>query len=156
MIRDSSSKRWSDGMTSTNRTVLLNHYVSLEANYTRQYLLTIESPTPVSGANWYDQGTNATFSVNSTVQPMSGVLGLFGGRLEFQGWYDHDQLFTTAGTGTIQMDVSHSIQARWYDNYSIPGGLVISALILLCYAIMSHNRRYRGLKTKRRAIRKHS
>ena len=147
---------WSDGMTSTNRTVLLNHYVSLEANYTRQYLLTIESPTPVSGPNWYDQGTNATFSVNSTVQPMGGLLGLLGGRLEFQGWYDHDQLITTTGTGTIQMDASHSIQARWYDNYSIPAGLVISALILLCYAIVSHNRRHRGLKTKRRAIRKHS
>ena len=146
---------WSDGMTSANRTVLLNQYVSLEANYTRQYLLMIESPTPVSGGDWYDQGTNATFSVNSTLQPMAGLLGLLGGRLEFQGWYDHDQLITTAGTGTIQMNASHSIQARWYDNYSIPAGLVISALILLCYAIVSHNRRHRGL-TKRRATRKHS
>lgn len=149
---------WSDGVTSENRTILLNHYVSLEANYTRQYLLTIESPAPVSGFGWYDQGANATFSVNSTVQPMVGVLGFLGGRLEFQGWYDHNQLISTTGTGSIQMNASHSIQARWYANYAIPAALVISTLILLSYAIVSYTykRSQRRLKTKRRSRRTHS
>ena len=145
---------WSDGVPYANRTVLLNHYVSLEANYTHQYFLTIESPVPVSGIGWYDQGTNATFSVNSTIQPMGGVLGLLGGRMEFQGWYDHDQLITTAETSSIQMNAPHSIKARWYANYAVPASLVISALILLSYAIVSYNRRPRRLQTKRKARRK--
>jgi hypothetical protein len=145
---------WSDGVPYANRTILLNHYVSLKANYTHQYFLMIEGPAPVSGIGWYDQGTNATFSVNSKMEPMVGVLGLFGGRIEFQGWYDHDQLITTAETSSIQMNTSHSIQARWHANYTIPVALVISALILLSYAIVSYNRRPRRLKTTRRARRK--
>lgn len=147
---------WSDGVTSANRTVLLNRGVSLEANYTTQYFLTIESSVPVSGFGWYDQGSNATFSVSSTVQGMDGLQGLLGARWEFRGWYDHDQLITKAGTGSIQMNSSHFIQARWYANYSIPAGLVISALILLSYAIVSRSRRTSELKTRRRTRRKHS
>ena len=145
---------WSDGETSANRTVLLDHDVNLEANYTQQYLLTINSPAAVSGDGWYDKGTNATFSVNSTMQPMVGVLGYLGGRLEFQGWYDNDQLMTVSETGSILMNASHSIQARWYGDYAVPVGLIISTLILLSYAIVSLKRKHQ-LKLERRARRKH-
>jgi len=147
---------WSDGVTFPNRTVLLNHYLNLEAIYTRQYYLTIDSSTPVSGSGWYDQGTNATFAVLARMQPMIGILGLLGGRLEFQGWYDSGQLITTVGNGSIQMNSSHSIQARWYANYTIPAALVISALILLGYAMVSYMRKPRRLRTKSRARKKHS
>ena len=134
---------WSDGVTTPNRTVLLNHYLNLEAIYIHQYSLIIESSTPVSGSGWYDEGTNATFAVRSRTQPMDGILGLLGGRLEFQGWYDRGQLITTAGNGSIQMNSSHSIEARWYTNYAIPVALVISALILLSYAMVSYKRKPR-------------
>jgi len=147
---------WSDGVTSANRTVLVNHYVSLEANFTTQYLLTIESPVPISGLGWYDQGSNATFTVNSKVQGMDGLLGFLGGRWEFRGWYDRDHLITKAETASIQMNSSHLIQARWYANYSIPAGLVISALILLSYAIANRSRRTSELKAMRRQRRKQS
>ena len=147
---------WSDGLTSANRTVLLNHYVNLQAIYIHQYSLTIEGLTPVSGPHWYDQGTNATFSVDSTTQPMIGVLGFLGGRLEFQGWYDHDQLITTSRTGSIQMNASHLIQARWYGNYTIPAAIVISMLLLLSYALLTHKQGPRHSKARRRERRKRS
>jgi hypothetical protein len=147
---------WSDGLTSANRTILLNHYVSLEAIYINQYFLAIESSASVSGFGWYDQGTNAPFSVHSTIQPMVGVLGLLGGRLEFQGWYDHDQLITTAETGSIQMNAAHSIQARWYANYTIPAALLISTIILFTYEIVSYKGKPHRLNTKPRARRKYS
>jgi hypothetical protein len=146
---------WSDGWASANRTVLLNHYVNLQVIYLHQYSLTIESLTPVSGPGWYDQGTYANFSVDSTMQPMVGVLGLFGGRLEFQGWYDNDQLITTSRTGSIQMNSPHLIRARWYANYTIPAALFISTLLLLCYALLTHERDPSHSKARRRA-RKHS
>jgi len=53
-------REWSDGSTQTNRTVLLNHSLDLQAHYVTQYLLVVESRLPISGAGWYDQGTNAT------------------------------------------------------------------------------------------------
>ena len=147
---------WSDGVTTPNRTVLLNHYLNLEAIYIHQYSLIIESSTPVSGSGWYDQGTNATFAVRARTQPIDGILGFLGGRLEFQGWYDRDQLITTAGNGSIQMNASHSIQARWYANYAIPAALMISALILLSYAIASYKRKPHRSNTRSRARKKHS
>ena len=147
---------WSDGWVTANRTVLLNHYVDLQAIYVTQYPLGIESSAPVSGSDWYDRGTNATFSVNSTTQPMDGVLGLLGGRLEFQGWYDHDQLITTSTTDSIEMNAPHFIQARWYPNYTIPAALIISMLLLACYGLLTQKTRLRHSKAKRRPRRKHT
>jgi len=145
---------WSDGVTSANRTVSLNHYLNLEATYIHQYPLTIESSIPVTESGWYDQGANATFSVTSRTQPMVGIMGLLGGRLEFQGWYENDHLITSSRTGSIQMDASHSIQAHWYANYAIPTALLISALILLTYMILSHKDRPHRLNVRPRARRK--
>jgi hypothetical protein len=149
-------ERWSDGLVTANRTVLLNHYVDLQAIYVTQYSLGIESSAPVSGSGWYDQGTNAAFSVNSTMQPMDGVLGLLGGRLEFQGWYDQDRLITTSKTGSIEMNAPRLIQARWYHNYTIPAALSISLLLLACYRLLTQKRRLRQSKAKRRARRRSS
>lgn len=140
---------WSDGLPTTNRMVLLNHYVDLKAIYVTQYLLTIASSRPVSGAGWYDQGTNATFSVNSTIQPMDGMLGFLGGRWEFQGWYDYGQPIATSENSSIQMNAAHSIQARWYANYTIPAALIFSMLLFVIYSALTHKRRARPSKTKR-------
>ena len=128
---------WSDGSTTANRTVLLNHYVDLQALYVTQYPLRITSPSPVSGAGWYDRGTNATFSLNSTMQTMGDLVGLLGGRLEFQGWYDDYRLITTLKNGSIQMATPHSIQARWYANYAVPAALAISVVIITAYELLT-------------------
>jgi len=142
---------WSDGLSTTNRTVLVNHYVDLKAIYDTQYLLTIASSRPVSGPGWYDQGTNAIFSVNSTIEPMDGMLGFLGGRWEFQGWYDNEQLIAMSEKSSIQMNAAHSIQARWYANYTIPAALILSMLLFVTYTALTHIRRARPSKGKRRA-----
>lgn len=45
---------WSDGSTAANRTVELDHDITLNGNYVTQYYLHIISPVNVNGTGWYD------------------------------------------------------------------------------------------------------
>ncbi len=77
-------RNWSDGSTATNRTVSLNHDITLHANYVTQYRLQVISPVSLEGGGWYDTGSNVVLSIPSPIQPMSGVLGVLGGKVGFR------------------------------------------------------------------------
>ena len=145
---------WSDGSTQANRTVLLNHSLDLEANYVTQYLLVVESPLSVSGAGWYDQGTNATISANSTV-PMNGLLGILGGRWVFQGWYGNGQMLASSSSVSLQMNHPLSVTARWSPDYLIPLILLAAFALLVSFSLIyvrqtRTKRKRRRLKRSRR------
>jgi hypothetical protein len=74
---------WSGDLssTSTSLTVTLNKPVSVQANWIKQYYVTIISPTgSPAGEGWYNAGTTVTVSVLSTVLYGNGT------RLIFNGW----------------------------------------------------------------------
>jgi M6 family metalloprotease-like protein len=74
---------WSGDLTSTltSLTVTMNKPVSLQANWIKQYYVTIISPTgSPTGEGWYNAGTTVTVSVQSTVLYGNGT------RLIFNGW----------------------------------------------------------------------
>ncbi len=132
---------WSDGLTEPNRTVVVNGDMSLEAVYVTQNLLTITGPQAASiGAGWYDQSETATFSV-AALEPMAGILGMLGGKLRFQGWYENGGLITSETTGTIPMNQPHMIAAVWQADYTQPIVIFLAIAIILAFIYLIARRR---------------
>jgi hypothetical protein len=74
---------WSGDLssTATTLTVTLKKPISLQANWVKQYYVTIISPTgSPTGEGWYNAGTVVTVGVQSTVQYPNGT------RMIFNGW----------------------------------------------------------------------
>ena len=54
----------------------------------------------------------------------------------FDGWYDENgKLITTSRIGTMNMDSSHLIEARWHQDYIIPVAIIIVLLSLIAALI---------------------
>jgi hypothetical protein len=140
---------WPDGSTNMNKTVLVTGDTSFDVAYVAQNLLTITAPqTSSTGAGWYDEGTTATFSVPRT-ESMGGLLGILGGKLNFQGWYENGQLLTRSTTGTISMNQSHMITAVWQGDYSEPTVILVGIVIILAFVYFMA-RRTKAKLTRRR------
>ena len=98
----------------------------MTATYVTQHKLVLTSTVNATGEGWYDERSTARFSVPPTV-PIQGVLGVLGGKLQFKGWYENGKLVTSANADTIQMYNSHTLEAEWQADYTIP--IVILAAI---------------------------
>ncbi|MDD5338503.1 MAG: hypothetical protein PHG35_03710, partial [Dehalococcoidales bacterium] len=97
---------WNDGVSSASRVVT---HGSLQANYQKEYLLTINSPygNP-TGAGWYAMGATASFSVTDYVETLNT-------RRTFNGW---SGAFSGAtASGTLLMDSPKTITADWSSQY---------------------------------------
>ena len=147
---------WSDGSAVANRTVALNHDLSLQANYVTQYRLTIISPeVNVTGAGWYDNGSSAILSAPSTELPMPGPLGVLGGKWVFIGWSEDGGLTSRVDSQTVEMDSPHTIRAEWQADYTLP--ITIFVLLLVGVGLAAFiqrsrpNSSSRGPTPKRRA-----
>jgi hypothetical protein len=132
---------WPDGATDTNRTILITSDANITVTYVTQNLLTIAGPQATStGAGWYNEGETATFSVAPT-EPVAGLLGNFGGKMKFQGWYENGQQLTSSTTGTISMNRPHTITAVWQADYSEPALILTGIVIIFALAYLMVRRR---------------
>jgi len=122
-------QNWSDGSTNPDLIVNMSSDLSLRASYVEQLELTIVSPFPVSGGGWYDQGSIARFTVNTSPRFENNSIIL----LKFDGWYDaNGSLITPSGSGAILMNSSHVIEARWHQDYTVP----VTIITLLGVAVL--------------------
>jgi hypothetical protein len=98
--------------TSTTITVTMNKPVTLQANWVKQYYVTVISPTgSPSGEGWYNAGSVITVGVQPTVQYPNST------RMIFNGWSS-----TTLGNNpTTQITVNSptSLLAAWKTQYLI-------------------------------------
>jgi hypothetical protein len=148
--------RWSDGVAVPNRTIKISTSTTYEAIYVKQYQLRIDDQTDSAlGQGWYDAGARATISV-ANLEPMSGILGLLGGKLRFHAWYEENKLLTNAPNGMVVMDRPHNLTVLWQADYTTPLtyiAVIIVVLILAYFIIHSRSRanapRRRVRKTKR-------
>jgi hypothetical protein len=132
---------WADGFSEPNRTVNLNLSRSFEAVYATQYRLSIAGQAAsATGQRWYDAGSIATFSVSDT-EPMSGILGLLGGKLRFQGWYEGNKFLTDEPIDMIVMDKPHTLTVRWQADYTMPFAVIATIAIVLSLAYFVVRRR---------------
>ena len=105
---------WSGDLSSNSATltVTMSKPVMLQANWVKQYYVTIISPAgSPSGEGWYNAESVATVGVQSTVQYSNGT------RLVFNGWNSP----TLGGNPTTQVTVNSpiSVLAVWKTQYLI-------------------------------------
>jgi uncharacterized repeat protein (TIGR02543 family) len=117
---------WEDETQSNPRTISASLDTTLMARYRTQHLLTIISPHgyPVGGG-WYDEGTEAVFSVTSPI-------GLIPQHF-FTGWSGDSD--ASSHTSRIIMDGPKTVTANWETSYTrlyiIMGILAMTTLALL-------------------------
>ena len=105
---------WSGDLssTSTTITVTMSKPVTLQANWIKQYYVTIISPTgSPNGEGWYNAGSVVTVGVQSTVQYPNST------RMIFNGWSS-----TTLGnnpTAQITVNSPTSLLAAWKTQYLV-------------------------------------
>ncbi|HUK51403.1 MAG TPA: hypothetical protein VLV18_10230, partial [Terriglobales bacterium] len=95
---------------------------------------------------WYNEGSSATLSIPSAKMPMTGILGLMGGKWNFQGWYENGGFLTPSIKIQVSVDQSRSLTARWEPDYAIPA-LIFSAI---AFAIIVTFIRGNSLKVRHR------
>lgn len=122
-------KGWSDGETYATRSVMLppdfprKLNATLQALYVTQYYLTLLSPqASAMGGGWYDEGSTAAFSVSECSQCASvgGILGTFGSKWVFKGWFEGEQLVDSSTNGSLRIDRPHILEARWQVDHTVP------------------------------------
>ncbi|TFH15329.1 hypothetical protein E4H04_08575, partial [Candidatus Bathyarchaeota archaeon] len=116
-------REWEDGTTTNPRTITAIADITLMARYTTQHQLRVISSygEPVGGG-WYNEGSDAAFSVPSSI-------GLIPQHL-FTGWSGDIDEVTVATT--ILMDAPKTVTAQWRTSYNnliiiiiIAAGLII-------------------------------
>ena len=111
--------RWSDGVGSNPRDVLLTENVSLSPIYYTQYLLSVSSePGPIVGGGWYWGGSVAEFAVPATTQQSPSFFGLLTNSFRFTGWSVDSN--STTPTSTIVMNRPKHVTAQWVGETNIP------------------------------------
>jgi len=116
---------WQDGYNGSQRTVKFDGDSKSVGSYKTQYLLKVSSIIPgYSNSTWYDAGSNAALSVNSTV-PMSWPLSLLGLSYVFKGWIGSAQSDST--NLSITMNGPRVVTANFAVDYA---PLVVPAIIL--------------------------
>jgi hypothetical protein len=150
--------RWSDGFAVPNRTIKISTSTTYEAIYVKQYQLRIDDPGNFAlGQGWYDAGAKATISV-ADMEPMSGILGLLGGKLRFQAWYEENKLLTNSPNGMVVMDRPHNLTVLWQADYTTPLTYVavIIVVLILAYFIIHRQSRANAPRRKVRKTKRHT
>ena len=105
---------WSGGYNSNSSllSITMTKPFTLQANWVRQYYVTILSPTgSPSGAGWYSVGTTANVAVQPIVEFSNGT------REVFIGW--NNASFAQAPNFQLHVDSPTRIQAFWKVQYLI-------------------------------------
>lgn len=96
------------------------------ATYDTYYLLTVTSPQgKVDGNGWYKAGATTKWSVSPPEIPMSGLLGLFKGKLKPDN-----------ATGTEFMDAPKTVAIAWNPDYTMPAIFIPLSLLFLIGVIL--------------------
>jgi M6 family metalloprotease-like protein len=105
---------WSGDLSSnsTSITVTMTKPVTLQANWIKQYYLSIVSPTgSPSGEGWYSAGTIVTVGVQSTVQYSNDT------RMLFSGW--NSTVLGSNPTTQVTVNAPTQIRAVWDTQYLV-------------------------------------
>jgi hypothetical protein len=140
---------WSDGFAVPNRTVTLHASRTFEAIYVTQYRLIIaDQSSMATGEGWYDPGSTVTISAPES-EPMSGILGVLGGKLRFQAWYEGKNLLTNSSIDIITVEKPRTLTVVWQYDYTMPLVVLVATVTVLILAYVLVYRRARP-RTKHR------
>lgn len=125
---------WPDGVTNASRTVTLDDDTQFDAIYVKQFRLTVtNSCGNATGAGWYDEESNASFSVVA-VQPMSGLLGVLGGKCVFDHWSGDSSAKTT--TASVTMDAPRTVASQSRADNTTPYALFGASVVIIASVLL--------------------
>ena len=123
--------QWSDGVSQSQRKVLIDGDINLTASYRIQYLLTLNSGS--TSEVWYDKGANATINAPTSPSP-PWPLNLLGVTQTFRGWAGDIQ--STSPQLNVTMDSPKTITADMTTDYT-PLALPVIVILGMVTAIVS-------------------
>jgi hypothetical protein len=118
---------WSDGVTESQRQVLIDGDIGLTAQYRVQYLLTLTNSSTTQ--QWYDRGANVTLSAPATTLA-PWPLNIFGVTETFHGWSGDIQ--SSSRYVNVTMDSPKTITAQMTPDY---GPLALPTILAAGIAI---------------------
>jgi len=124
------------GETSSSEelTLTVSKAGSCVANYDSYYLLTFTSPHGQTGeSRWYKAGSQAEWQLTTAEVSMSGILGVFGGKLKAINY-----------SGTQTMDGPKTVAVDWEPDYTMPLILIPLAVLLIVLGSYGLYRLWRG------------
>jgi hypothetical protein len=124
----------------------MNSAVTDVASWTRQYMLTVNSPygAPTPATNWFDAGTSITASVDSLV---AGPIVI---QYSCTGWTGTGSVPTSGAAANMQFTIEQpsSITWRWETQYLlVPLILIIIVPVAVCASVAAYvllRRRHSG------------
>jgi hypothetical protein len=134
--------KWNDGFTLNSRKILVNKPIILEAIYTTQYRLMVDSPyEKCYGAGWYDVNSTANFTVPESV-PARDLTWILGVRYRFEKWSGDST--SSNPTSSLLIDNPKKVSAIWridYNSVYIVSLLLVGAAVTLAVAYLKKERK---------------
>jgi len=116
------------------RTIVVDEPLTLQGLYRTEYFLNVTSPFGTTGGSgWYPKDSGASFSIDPTVVPAPGILGVLGLKKAFAGWSGSQNILGVPNEahGSVIMRGPTTITATWHDDW---GAMLLSVLALLLVA----------------------
>ncbi len=74
---------------------------------------------------------------------MTGILGILGGKYDFQGWYENMTLVSSSNNSSLKMNDRHSLTASWTPNYIVPI-IILGVVVIAVVGLTFYSRRRKG------------
>ena len=134
------------------RTIVVDEPLTLEGLYRTEYFLKVTSPLGTTGGSgWYPKDSAASFSIDQTVVPVSGVLGVLGLRKAFIGW-SGSQYFLglpDEAHGSVIMRGPTTVTATWGEDWSnVLSNVLVLVLIVAVVVALGFARSRRTLRSR--------
>ena len=140
-------RSWSDNNTESDRIVTLGNNLTLSVDYGKQFRLQTFSPYgSEAGSGWYFENSTANVSVQPTVIPLDGWLGLLGARHVF----DHlvEACETSQPRCSVRIVSPKTVIAVWRDDYTIPILIVFAGGGSVAFVNLTLRRGKRGRRRR--------
>ena len=114
-----------------SRTIVVNEPLTVKGLYRTEYFLNVTSQFgATSGSGWYPKDGVASFSIDRTVVPISGVFGALGLRKAFIGWSGSQDLLglPDQAHGSVIMRGPTTVTAAWGEDWS---NVLMAVLVLV-------------------------
>jgi len=121
---------------------------SVTFSYSPEYYLFVSSQFGVvTGSGWYDEGSQASFSIDQNAFPMTGLIGSLGAKFVFEKWGGDTS--ATSTKGEIEMNAPKSVSAIWKTDYTF---LYVSVVVIAAVIAGGGSAAYSYVARRRRPL----
>ena len=119
-------------------TIVVDEPLAIKGLYRTEYFLNVTSPFgATSGSGWYPKDSVASFSIDRTMVPMSGVFGVLGLRKTFIGWSGSQDFLglPDEAHGSVTMRAPTTVTATWGEDWSSVLPIVLVLVLVAAVAV---------------------